>query len=253
MDNRARIDQSVTPGRAEQQSAPLARADAFKGAHDAQSLLRTLEQRLSGKKPETEPEAERERRRSRLGRRVFKAFIGIVAVIVFGWYPLQALWQTSSVEAVVNSRLVTLRTPIDGQVLSATHLSAERVVLEQGTAILRIVNTRGDRVRLDDLRRQRARLENERPALVAKLTSTQAAQADLARQATRFREGRIQQLEARIAENEATIAAAAARKDEATAVVERAAELARSGTVSSAEFARLTRDQAVAHQNEQAA
>jgi multidrug resistance efflux pump len=166
---------------------------------------------------------------------------------------LQALWQTSSVQAVVNSRLVTLRSPIDGQVVSATNLSSERNVVDQGTIILRIVNTRGDRVRLDDLRRQRARLENERPTLQAKLASTRASQADLARQAAQFREGRIRQLEARLAENEATIGAAVARKEEALAAVERASSLARSGNVSTVELGRLTREQTIAQQNELAA
>jgi multidrug resistance efflux pump len=148
---------------------------------------------------------------------------------------------------------VTLRAPIDGQVVSATNLASERHVVDQGTQILRIVNTRGDRVRLDDLRRQRAKLENERPSLAAKLTFAQAAQKDLARQAAQFREGRMRQLEARLAENEAAIEVAVARKEEAMAAVERAASLTRSGTLSTVELARLTREQTIAQQNEHAA
>jgi multidrug efflux pump subunit AcrA (membrane-fusion protein) len=154
---------------------------------------------------------------------------------------------------VVNSRLVTLRAPIDGQVVSAANLSSEKSVVGQGTVILRIVNTRGDRVRLDDLRRQRAKLEHERPTLAAKLTSAQAAQKDLARQAAQFRGGRIRQLEARIAESESAIDALVARREEATAAAERSSSLVRSGSVSTVELGRLTREQTIAQRTELAA
>jgi multidrug resistance efflux pump len=248
MDNRARIDTSLAAQTAEQ--APPAPA----ASQDAQGLRRTLEQRLNERQKEAErPTTAQAASPNRTPKRIFKALVGIAVVAIFGWLPLQALWQTSSVEAVVNSRLVTLRSPIDGQVVSATNLSSERQVIDQGALVLRVVNTRGDRVRLDDLRRQRARLENERPALAAKLAFAQAAQKDLARQASQFREGRARQLEKRLAENEAAIGVAVARKEEANAAVERAASLTRSGTLSTVELARLTREQTIAQQNEHAA
>jgi hypothetical protein len=43
-----------------------------------------------------------------------KAAAGVAIVAIFGWLPLKAFFQTSSVEAVVNSRLVTLRSPHRG-------------------------------------------------------------------------------------------------------------------------------------------
>jgi NAD(P)-dependent dehydrogenase (short-subunit alcohol dehydrogenase family) len=91
-----------------------------------------------------------------------------------------------------------------------------------------------------------SRLENERPSLAAKLATAQAAQQDLAHQAGQFREGRILQLEARIAEIQSAIEAAGARREEAVAAVERATSLARTGNVSSVELNRLTREQAIA-------
>jgi len=57
-------------------------------------------------------------------------------------------------------------------------------------------------------------------------------------------------LEARIAEIQSVIEAAASRREEATAAVERASSLIKSGSVSPVEFARLTRDQSVAQQTE---
>jgi multidrug resistance efflux pump len=246
MENRLRID-TTSSTRAAAHASPGAA-----GSQDAQRLQRALEQLLD----EEQQGAERAAAPgppNRTNKRVFKALVGVAVIAIFGWLPLRALWQTSSVEAVVNSRLVTLRSPIDGQVVAATNLSSERNVVDQGALILRIVNSRGDRVRLDDLRRQRARLENERPSVAAKLSSAEAAQKDLARQAAQFREGRIRQLEARLAENEAAISVAVARKEEAAAAVERGSSLTRSGSLSTVELARLTREQTIAQQNEHAA
>jgi multidrug resistance efflux pump len=246
METSVRLDTTSSTRNADQVSPGAA------GSQDAQRLQQTLEQRLNERQQAAE-QKEAPTSPDRTGKRIFKALVGVAVVVIFGYLPIRALWQTSSVEAVVNSRLVTLRAPIDGQVVSATNLASERHVVDQGTQILRIVNTRGDRVRLDDLRRQRAKLENERPSLAAKLTFAQAAQKDLARQAAQFREGRMRQLEARLAENEAAIEVAVARKEEAMAAVERAASLTRSGTLSTVELARLTREQTIAQQNEHAA
>jgi multidrug resistance efflux pump len=145
---------------------------------------------------------------------------------------------------------VTLRSPIDGGVTSKSGYSNGSNIVNEGNVILRVVNARGDRARLDDLRRQMSRLENERPSLAAKLVAAQAAQQDLARQASQFREGRILQLEARIAEIQSAIEAAAYRREEAAAAVERASSLIKSGSVSTVELARLTREQSVAQQTE---
>jgi biotin carboxyl carrier protein len=76
------------------------------------------------------------------------------------------------------------------------------------------------------------------------------AQKDLAHQAALFTEGRIRQLEARIAEIQTSIEAAAARREEATAAVERASSLIKSGSVSTVELGRLTRDQTITLQTE---
>ena len=220
-------------------------------------MRRALEDRLA--QPETTPLVEErqpkpeapadERRRFGLSRAV-KIVAGVVLVAIFGWIPLQTVMLSSSVEAVINSRVVTLRAPIDGEVSAPDPRLLESSLLPHGTMVLRIVNPRADRGRLDELRRQLARLEAEEPALVAKLHSAEAAQKDLAEQAARFTQGRIRQLEARIAELRSLIEAASARRDEATAAVERATTLSRSGTVSGVELARLTRERIIAEQTE---
>ncbi|MCP3380957.1 HlyD family efflux transporter periplasmic adaptor subunit [Bradyrhizobium sp. CCGUVB4N] len=220
---------------------------------DAKGLQDALHEQLfandeAGHAPDAQTSQEPTRRWPHL-RRGAKIAIGLAIIAVFGWLPLRAVWENSSVEAVLNSRIVTLRAPIGGRVSAAQHVT-DQAKLDAGTVVLRVVNSRGDRTRLDDLRRQKSRLENERPSLAAKLASAQSAQKDLARQAAQFRDGRVLQLEARIAEIQTSIEAAAARRDEASAAVERASSLAKSGNVSTVELARLTRELSVSQQTE---
>ncbi|MCS3453933.1 HlyD family efflux transporter periplasmic adaptor subunit [Bradyrhizobium elkanii] len=220
----------------------------------ARGLQRDLQDRLQPEHDElvsdSAPHPEAPAGSGRMVRRLLKVGIGLAIVAVFGWLPLRAVLQTSSVEAVVNARIVTLRSPIDGTVSAKPQKSTQLSVVREGDAILHVVNGRGDRARLDDLRRQMSRLENERPSLAAKLAAAETAQQDLARQASQFRDGRILQLEARIAEIQTAIEAAAARREEAVAAVERASSLIKSGSVSTVEMARLTREQAISQQTE---
>lgn len=220
---------------------------------DAKGLQDALHEQLfandeSGHAPDAQTAPDTARRWPRL-RRGAKVALGLAIIAVFGWLPLRAIWEYSSVEAVLNSRLVTLRTPIGGRVAPAQRI-ADQAKLDAGTVVLRVVNSRSDRTRLDDLRRQKSRLENERPSLAAKLAAALSSQKDLARQASQFRDGRVLQLEARIAEIQTSIEAAAARRDEASAAVERASSLAKSGNVSTVELARLTRELSVSQQTE---
>ncbi|WP_194471860.1 HlyD family secretion protein [Bradyrhizobium sp. CCBAU 51753] len=223
-------------------------------AEGARGLQRDLQDRLQPAHDEpvsdSAPHPETPAGSGRMVRRTLKVAVGLAIVAVFGWMPLKAILQISSVEAVVNARIVTLRSPIDGTVSAKPSNPTYLSTLSEGDVILHVVNARGDRIRLDDLRRQVSRLENERPSLAAKLAAAEAAQQDLARQAGQFRDGRTLQLEARIAEIQSAIEAAAARREEATAAVERASSLVRSGSVSTVELARLTREQAIAQQTE---
>jgi multidrug resistance efflux pump len=236
-------------------SAEASDGPSFHPDYGAKGLQRELEDRLKPdvREPATDTPSDPEtptRSWVPTVRRLLKVAAGLAIVAVFGWLPLKAIWQTSSVEAVVNARIVTLRSPIDGAVTSQSSHVPPRSAVKEGDVILRIVNARGERTRLDDLRRQMSRLENERPSFAAKLAAAEAAQQDLARQASQFREGRMLQLEARIAEIQSAIEAAASRREEATAAVERASSLIKSGSVSTVELARLTREQSIARQTE---
>src|SRR3990170_3896878 len=105
--------------------------------------------------------------------RAAKTLVALALAAVLGWIPLQRLLQTTSAEATVNARLITLRAPIDCEIVSSKGLDAGTVV-ESGDKILRILNRRADRSRLDDLRRTIAGLNAEVVALSHRLEQLKA-------------------------------------------------------------------------------
>jgi multidrug resistance efflux pump len=184
--------------------------------------------------------------------RLLKVGIGVALIVIFGWMPLQTLLVASSVEAVVNSRIVTVRSPIDGVLAAAPHDSTAWAGAK-GAPVLKVVDDKADRVRLDDLRRQLGNMEDERPALATRLELAQASLGELTKQTQQFTDGRIRQLNARIAALNHEYAAASARATEADAALVRASALIKSGTVTQAESGRLQRDKTVAAETEAAA
>ena len=84
--------------------------------------------------------------------RASKAAIGLLILAAVGWMPVRSLLQTTSTEAVVNARLVTLRAPIEGDIEAPAGISVG-AQFAAGDTVLRIVNRRADRGRLDDLSR----------------------------------------------------------------------------------------------------
>jgi multidrug resistance efflux pump len=245
-------------GRPEPSAAPIAdadRASGFAGLDVAGrlTLLReAFEQRSRpGIDREQEPRFARLARLARAlakeQRRLLKALLGLAVIAVVGYMPVRALLLTTSTEAVVNARLITLRAPIEGEVavggLAGLGVGTE---IDSGAGLLRIVNKRAERGRLDDLRRLISRLEGERGALMARRDDLQVMHADLAAQTRAFTEGRLRQLEARIAELASEIAAAEANHEEAERALARAVPLAASKTMTSAAFEKARRDAAVA-------
>ena len=91
-------------------------------------------------------------------RRLIKIALGLSLVGSLGWGPLRAMLTSASVEALVNARVETIRSPIEGVVLSAPDLNRgwnvpfRRRVCASSTR-LPIMS------RLDDLRRQYQALE----------------------------------------------------------------------------------------------
>ena len=186
-------------------------------------------------------------------RRVFKTLLGLAVVAAVGYEPLQRMAQTSSVEAIVNARIITLRSPIEGEVQSGAASREAGAALAQGDLLFRVVDRRADRSRVDDLSRQLEQARDERPRLAARLSSAQALLAELTEQTRQFREARIRQLEARRDGLTAAAAAAHARCLDAAATVERANWLSSQGAGTTVQANQARRDADVAAQNEIAA
>ncbi|MBX9592477.1 MAG: HlyD family secretion protein [Hyphomonadaceae bacterium] len=178
--------------------------------------------------------------------KLLKVGIGALLLIAVGWMPVRTLLQTTSTEAVINARLITLRAPIEGEIGAGVSATAVGTQLEPGATVLKVVNRRADRGRLDDLRRLINRLDSERAALVARRDDLEKMHKDLTEQTNAFKDGRLRQLEARAAELTSEIAAAAATRQEAERALARATPLATSQTISSATFEKAKRDMAVA-------
>ena len=47
---------------------------------------------------------------------IIKSAIALMIAVTLGWMPLQQLLATTSAEAVINARVITIRTPIEGEV-----------------------------------------------------------------------------------------------------------------------------------------
>lgn len=180
-------------------------------------------------------------------RRVLKITAALAVLGLVGWQPVQRLLAYSSVEAVVNARLVTLRAPISGQVDGAVDLTPGAGVVA-GQLILSIKNPRADRSRLDDLVRQQDAVIEANTVAAARLKSLseefQAAQAHL----DRFVQSRRIQIDQRYAELEAERISAAATHEELKAQRGRTETLARRNASSRAQFDRAIRQEQVARQ-----
>ena len=186
-------------------------------------------------------------------RRVVKTLLGLALVAAVGYEPLQRMAQTSSVEAIVNARVITLRAPIEGEVQPGPAAREAGAALAPGELLFRVVDKRADRGRVDDLSRQLAQARDERPRLAARLESARGLLADLTEQTRQFREARIRQLEARRDALTADAAAAHARSFDAAATVARANWLTAQGAGTTVQANQAKRDADVAAQNEIAA
>ena len=188
--------------------------------------------------------------RSSTPRRIVKTLLGLALVAAVGYAPLQRLAQTSSVEAIVNARVITLRAPIEGELQAGSAGREAGAAVAPGDVLFRIVDPRADRGRLDDLSRQLAQARDERPRLAARLDGARALLADLTEQTRAFGAARVRQLEARHDALAADAAAAHARTLDAAATLERANRLTAQGAGTAVQASLAKRDADVAAQNE---
>ena len=183
---------------------------------------------------------------ARLGWRAFKSALGLGVVVIAGVGPVQRLLELSSVEAVVNARLVSLRAPIEGRIEGADTLPTIGAAAPKGEFMLRISNSRADRARLDDLQRQLDQAEAERPVIEKRLSRLKEIYAQISQQARAFQAGRIRELEERLLDLKAQASATEASESEAASTLARTRVLAASGYQTTVAVERAERDAKVA-------
>jgi biotin carboxyl carrier protein len=171
-------------------------------------------------------------------RRFLKIAIGIGLVVAFGWTPLRAMLATTSVEAIVNARIETIRAPIEGIVQAP----AEKNANWSSTAAppkLVITNPYADRSRLDELRRDLNTLEAQEDSLGRQSQLTQTALDTINLQAEKYRAGRLKLIDARLARQTAELQATSAKTSQTTASKHRSDHLQQTGFISGAESDRV--------------
>jgi multidrug resistance efflux pump len=200
--------------------------------------------------PASAPSPQRAGLVARYGWRALKSAVGLGVVIIAGVGPMQRLLEFSSVEAVVNARLVSLRAPIDGRIEDFAPTIGEAT--PRGRIMLHISNSRADRTRLDDLQRTIEQTEGERPAIAKRLARLKELHEQVSQQARAFQAGRISELEARMMDLKAQASATEASEVEAASTLARTKSLAATGYQTTVAVERAERDAKVAVQNQKA-
>ena len=171
-------------------------------------------------------------------RRFLKIALGIGLVVAFGWAPLRAMLATTSVEAIVNARIETIRAPIEGIVQAPSEKNANW----NSTAAppkLTISNPYADRSRLDELRRDLNTLESQEETLGRQSQLAQTALDTISLQAEKYRAGRLKLIDARLARQTAELQATSAKTSQTTASKQRSDHLQQTGFISGAESDRV--------------
>jgi len=180
---------------------------------------------------------------------VVKSCVALAVALMLGWIPVQRLIATTSAEAVVNARLITLRAPIEGDVAMA-HAGVDiGTKFQSGEEILTIRNPRSDSSHLSSLRRERGQL-NTAIAVLEERKQVLLGNLDaLAAQKESFRVGRVEQIEQRMRETETDIASAQAQLLAASNALARANSLKKTDAISQALLDNAVRDEHVAQQS----
>ena len=204
-------------------------------------------QELPPDRPDINPPVERRRSSSGsiwLGR-LLKSLLALFILAAVVWAPLQLLLQASSVEAVVNGRLVVLRAPIEGLV-AAGNLPATGGIVAAGTVLLQIDNPRIDHGAVDRLEQQIADVSADHDAQVLRLEAASAEAARLNSQVGAFRKARIAILDVNAAILDQQIIAGREKSALANNDALRARHLQTSGAVAAAEADRQASIAAIA-------
>lgn len=178
--------------------------------------------------------------------KIFRIVVGLL-LLVGGLYVLIGEhFAGTSADATVNARINVIRAPIEGQVNLAVRSIGARV--NAGELVADITDERFDTARLIDLERDRDNQQIELKRVATQKGAIGKARAGFAAQLDNYQNGRVSQIEARIAEAKANQDAAAARLREADGALKRANDLSDRGVQTAANLERARAAQDVAQQ-----
>lgn len=178
--------------------------------------------------------------------KLIKAAVGLALLAAVGIMPAQRLLQVSSVEALVNARLITVRAPIDGVVSASGPALRAGAEVSTGTPLVTVSNPRADSARLDTALENLADTKAENQAKWNALLKLLDTRLDLKRQLDAFRDSRVRDIDARIAAADARIEGALAEQTRSAADLERRQRQFKRKAISRATYETAVRDAAVA-------
>jgi multidrug resistance efflux pump len=179
---------------------------------------------------------------------IIKSAIALLVALVLGWMPIQRLLLTTSAEAVINARVITVRTPISGDVnAQASRLEAGATV-QAGEELLTIKNPRSDRSAVENLKRSVEQLTTSVAALQAKEAVLRRHHLALVAQNKRYQSGRVETLEKQLGELDAQITTAEAQHREFEQALQRGRVLVTKGVVTQSYLDKAVRDESAALQ-----
>jgi multidrug resistance efflux pump len=179
--------------------------------------------------------------------------IGIGAALLAAGATLYApdILYTTSSEAVINARTITVAAPIDGRVTAAP--PAEGTSVAAGASLLRIDNPVVDRSRLGELEATRTRTQAELDGSKQLIETLQQQIAALDAQAAVYRDAAANRLDLAAREAQADLTAAQAAATEADRMLSRKQALAAAGWLAAADLDTAQKQAAGADANAQRA
>ena len=150
-------------------------------------------------------------------------------------------------EAVINARVLTIRAPMDGIVKIASVTPGR--ALQAGAPMGNIEDSTADDARVFQLHQDVRAVERERDAQTRRVADLHQSRAEADTQAEAYRLGRVKQDELRVEEARASLAAAVARENDATAAERRGAVLHARGHMADATYERALHAREVARQD----
>lgn len=178
--------------------------------------------------------------------RILKSVAGLVILVSVGWMPLQRLFQVSSVEAVVNAQVVTLRAPVGGVVSEAADPLRVGSAVVSGNVLMTVQNARADHAGIERVKENLRSADEDLVAVVARIERLTTLRATIAARVEDYRADRIRRVGADLVVADAQITSAQAVMDRAEAEVDRQSTLATTGFSAQTTQQTAERDLAVA-------